>query len=34
MKIVPIDLKKRATGLGEIAKLLAGLFLALCLLHH
>ncbi len=34
MKIDLIDLKKKTTGLGEIAKLLAGLFLALCLLHH
>jgi len=34
MKIALIDTNKKAIGLGEIAKLLAGLFLAICLLHH
>jgi hypothetical protein len=34
MKIANLDFKKRATGIGEILKLLAGLCLAVFLLHH
>jgi hypothetical protein len=34
MKIEHVDFKKRTTGFGEIAKLLVGLFLVICLLHH
>jgi hypothetical protein len=34
MKSALINSNKKTTGLGEIAKLLAGIFLVICLLHH